>query len=58
MKILKIFIRITLLLVMILLGFAVVFPEWADFKDILISEYQEKTEAPVSDVPKVYPESR
>lgn len=40
MKYLEIIFRISVLLIMIILGFTVVFPEWLDFKDILISEYK------------------
>ncbi|MCF6263550.1 MAG: hypothetical protein L3J24_08215 [Xanthomonadales bacterium] len=38
----KYIIRISILLLLILLGFTAVFPEWLDFKDVLVTEYKEK----------------
>lgn len=38
MSALKIVLRITLLGVLVLLGFTAVFPEWLDFKDSLIRD--------------------
>jgi len=40
----KYIIRISVLLLLILLGFTAVYPEWLDFKDVLVSEYKEKSQ--------------